>query len=216
MLSSNREWNLRDCWIGRSADAAACQLLFLFFGRNDNTARCDKWRLRRRKHSDIVILLMDIVSSSRRFDSTLETSVVAGVCCIGYPQIVNSLVRSIINTVKCKMFKFQTICSFFLLQPNEAAQPIVVACFIRVYEDWQILIWILIVQIENSRLFMISNLLSRKIIEGNVWKSGKIMCSRAREKSGAKADFSPSQLRRFGCWTRSGQILNWMWLQLSN
>lgn len=56
-----------------------------------------------------------------------------------------------------------------------------------VFWGWkiEILIWFLIAKIEISRLFMSQcgeSVESSEIIEGNVWKSGKIMCTRARKK----------------------------------
>lgn len=90
---------LRDYWIRRPTDAAACQLLFLFLGGNNDAARCDKRGLRWGQHSQIVILLMDIVSGSLRFDSALKPSIISTVRCIRNAQIVDAFVRSVVDSV---------------------------------------------------------------------------------------------------------------------
>jgi hypothetical protein len=73
---------LRDCWIWRATRAAACQFLFLLFSCHYDATRCDKWRLRWCEHCQIVILLMNIISRTLHFHTTLETSIITIIWCI--------------------------------------------------------------------------------------------------------------------------------------
>lgn len=94
--------SLRDCRIGWSTNAATCQLLLLFFSCDNDSSRCNEWWLWWCQHSQIVILLMNIVTSSLCFNSTLKSSIISTVWCIRNSQIINSLVGSVINSVKQK------------------------------------------------------------------------------------------------------------------
>lgn len=98
LLWLNNE-HLRNAWIGWTTNAATCQIQFLIFGGGGNGAGGDHWRLWRCQNRYIIILLMDIGSSSNRFDTTLKASIVAIVRCILNAQIINALVRSEIHSV---------------------------------------------------------------------------------------------------------------------
>lgn len=99
----NWKYCLRDCWIGRTPDAATRQFLFLFFCGDDYASRCHKRRLRWCQNSQIVILLMNIVTGSLRLNSALKPSIISAIWCIRNAEIVDSLVGPIVNSVRWKI-----------------------------------------------------------------------------------------------------------------
>lgn len=94
--------DLRDWGVRGSSDTAARQLLFLLLCGDNDAARRYERRLRRCENSQIVILLMNIISRALCFHTTLKTSIITIIWSICNAQIVNSLLGPKFHSVKIR------------------------------------------------------------------------------------------------------------------
>lgn len=90
---------LRDCGVRWAADTATCQFLFLLLGGDNDAAGRNEWWLGWCENSQVVILLMNIISCALCLHTTFKTSIITIIRCICYAQIVNSLLGTKIDSV---------------------------------------------------------------------------------------------------------------------